>query len=298
MSGLIVQPWVSASIDNLSKNAAVWSLLVPKREPGMWKYIKYVELAVEATGSAITVNTTSVVPGLAGPVREFKLTDLDDKAIEIFSIIQGNCRFSSFNTHTQNTGRRFEVLYEVKTVDETWQEASLAEREFFACWPAVPSDPNQIQTSKLALDITKPPRLFGVGDVPGFDCHQVWLYVTYYGYNYNVKKPESGSDASDENLCDDSELVLIEEPLGKVEDEEAWSNTSGTDQVLTPQEIGERARSHLQDDVDSYAKTPLIEDLENEGDYGIIDLKDQPIVENNRESTENFFLRKASDGET
>ncbi|KAK6503390.1 hypothetical protein TWF481_008410 [Arthrobotrys musiformis] len=280
-SSVTIRPW--ANTLGFSKQTAIWSLIVPDPDPAMLKYIKYIQLGVKTTGqeydAAIRVDTTTIVPGSDGPTRELKLTRLYDKSVELFSLLQSNCRFLSFNTHNNKPDKRFEILYEIETVGENWQQASYEEKEFFACWPSIPPDPTQIQASKSSADTSVFPRLFGRGDIPGLECHQVWLYLTYYGYNYNFKKAES--DDSDDGSRNDndygSEFALIEEALNHLDDEESGSETSGTDQVLTPLGPGETLLSGPE--VDPDADTPLMDRFEDENNFGIADLQDPAIID-------------------
>ncbi|KAF3161090.1 hypothetical protein TWF132_000911 [Orbilia oligospora] len=299
-SSVSIRPW--ADTLGFSKVAGVWALIVPDEDPGMLEYIRYVKLAVKTTGqefdAAIRIDTASAVDKPSdAPHSMFRLAELNDKFVEVFSLLQNNCGFLSFNVHSNKPDMRFDALFEIKTIDKTWQQAPLEEKEFFACWPIALGDPTQIQASKSVADTSTFPHLFGRGDVPGLECHQVWLYLTYYGYNYNFKKDGSGSDNGDSDICDNrdnkSEFDFIEEALYHLED--SGSQTSGTDQVLTPQELGGNNLSQLGEDVDLYADTPLIDHPKGQDDIGITDLQGPSIVEENEQSgvEKGSFLEKA-----
>ncbi|KAK6536847.1 hypothetical protein TWF281_001057 [Arthrobotrys megalospora] len=258
----------------------------------MWEKIKYIELAVNATGksidSAITINN---LPGPNGLVQEYKMIGIMDKSVQVFSLIQANCRFLSFARQLQQSDDRFEVLFEIKTVDEKWHQASPLDKEFFACWATAISDPTQIQASKPSADTTSFPRLFGTSDVPGLECHQIWLYVNYYGFNYNIKKSGSDKDNGDDsaqscsNSEHESEFALIQEALDKLDSGMSESGTSGTEQILTPYQSEGKSPLKLEDVyVDPYATTPLIEESK---DPSVIDEEQENIEE------EGFFLQKA-----
>ncbi|KAK6520836.1 hypothetical protein TWF506_001079 [Arthrobotrys conoides] len=259
------------------------------------------KLAVKSNGkkydAAIKVDNTPVASG--GPLRKYKLTNLNDEFVEVFSPLQANCGLLSFNVWSNIPDERFDAVYEVKTVDRSWQQAPLEEKEFFACWPvaSAPVDPTQIQALKLVADITTHPHLFGRGDIPGLECHQVWLYLTYYGFNYNIKKSDSESNNSGNEACDNkSEFELFEEPLDDLKNEGSESDSSRTDQVLTPQEPGGDNRSQLGEDVDPYADTPLLDQLDDQDDIGVTDLKNPSIIEEDLEDAAKYtpLLEKAA----
>ncbi|KAF3161706.1 hypothetical protein TWF788_002397 [Orbilia oligospora] len=271
-SSVSIRPW--ADTLGFSKVAGVWALIVPDEDPKMPKYIRYVQLAVRTTGqefdAAIRIDTAPAVDQPSDPLHGvFRLVELNDTSVEL-----------------NKPDTRFDALFEIKTVDKTWQQAPLEAKEFFACWPIAPGDPTQIQASKSVADTSTFPRLFGRGDVLGLECHQVWLYLTYYGYNYNYKKDGSKSDNGDSDICDNrdnqSEFDFIEEALYHSED--SGSQTSGTDQVLTPQELGGNNLSQLGEEVDLYADTPLIDHPKDQDDIGITDLQGPSIVEEDEQS--------------
>ncbi|KAK6355159.1 hypothetical protein TWF696_004279 [Orbilia brochopaga] len=161
--------------------------------------------------------------------------------------------------------------------------------------------------SKAAVDLNVYPRLFGSADVPDQECHEVWLYLTYYGANYNfpAATSEQEHESDEEYACSPrSEFMMIKEPLEASQNSQ-WSFESVTEQLLTPkiqknpfhmETVDEWAPTARMGQISSTKSSPLkfgnlkspsiiMEEEEEEGDQG------NDINEGNI-----FGLRKAGPG--
>ncbi|KAF3902631.1 hypothetical protein ABW21_db0209730 [Orbilia brochopaga] len=111
--------------------------------------------------------------------------------------------------------------------------------------------------SKATVDLNAYPRLFASANVPDQECHEVWLYLTYYGVNYNFPATELEEDeySNDEYACSPkSKFAMITEPLEPSQNSQ-WSFESTTEQILTPKLQRELSNMMV---VDEWATTPRL----------------------------------------
>ncbi|KAJ6261031.1 hypothetical protein Dda_3696 [Drechslerella dactyloides] len=283
-STLEIRPWENEN--GVSVKNGIWMLLEPEQQPWMMSQAKYLELALSGSDTAVT-KTLFQDDANDIPIELYQMTGIDDPSIMAFVAVQANCRYMSFNVHYDKPDTRFEIVFQLKT--PKGYDNSVAE-EFYACWPyAANPGLGEIQMSKAIVDLSIYPRLFASADVPDQECHEVWLYLTYYGANYNFPAgtSEKEDDDSEPYTCSPmSEFALIKEPLGASQNSQ-WSFESGTEQILTPK-VPKKPLSDMEV-VDEWATTPRIDDfastgLLESGQFGYGNLKSPSIMEEEAEA--------------